>query len=320
MKKIMLISVQFLLYLQLVAQQKEFEGTLVYRQDIKSKIEQMSDRALKNLVAFGNEVTIQTKNGNYRHTMPKCDFYYISNKEKVFIKYKDIDTLFYLDYNSDSAILKKVSRSNETRTIAGQECKQITVETDQYTVKYFYAPALYLNPEHDKNNKLVRYDVFVKETSSVYLDYTEESKFYTITATCSKIQPGEVNDSVFNLPKLPVVKFSYDLITKPAEFTRAGGWQKYLQTNLNADLGAKYIKMSKDETTATQTVKVRFLINEFGAVSNISVVNKDEVHKKLADEAVRVVSESPVWKPATVLGEKTIYWMVQPVTFTVVKN
>ncbi|TMI78108.1 MAG: TonB family protein, partial [Bacteroidetes bacterium] len=101
---------------------------------------------------------------------------------------------------------------------------------------------------------------------------------------------------------------------------RAGGWTKYLQMNLNGQLASKYLRIPKGEQSVSQQVMVKFLINEYGKVSNVEVLNKKEVHPKLAEEAVRVLNESPPWKPATFLGERTIFWLQMPITFEVDKQ
>jgi hypothetical protein len=49
------------------------------------------------------------------------------------------------------------------------------------------------------------------------------------------------------------------------------------------------------------------------------LVNKSEVHPKLAEEALRVISASPPWTPAAVLGEKIIFWYKQLITFEATK-
>ncbi len=49
---------------------------------------------------------------------------------------------------------------------------------------------------------------------------------------------------------------------------------------------------------------VRFMVNERGVVINAEVLNKKEVHSKLADEALRVIASSPPWAAATDLWRK----------------
>ena len=108
---------------------------------------------------------------------------------------------------------------------------------------------------------------------------------------------------------------SLEELLQPAVFKRTGGWLNYLTNNIDGSIGAKYIKIPKGEKQASQSVMVRFMVNERGVVINAGVLNKNEVHSKLAEEALRVVTSSPPWTPAILYGEKIIYWQKQEITF-----
>ena len=76
------------------------------------------------------------------------------------------------------------------------------------------------------------------------------------------------------------------------------GWIEYLQKNLNTKLGNKYINIPKGEKSARQTVKMSFLVTKDGDITDIEVTNKDSIHPKLAEEAIRVIKNGPKWIPA----------------------
>jgi hypothetical protein len=315
MRKIITGVLTNILCIAIFAQQKDFEGTVVYKVDVKSKVEGAGDKAWKNMLALGDSMTVMIKQGNYRQSTGVIDTYLISKDEKAYFKFKGIDTLFYIDYSSDTSSVLNISKSEEKRNIAGFECKAITIRTKAATRKYYYAPSLYMNPEYDKNNRISRYDVFAKETSSLYLSSFEENDSYTASYTCTRIQQSPVEKNAFELPNLPQKLFSTGSVTTPPTFAGRGGFIKYLQTNLDAPLGSKYIKIPKGEESATQTAIIAFMINERGRVINVQLINKGDVHPKLAEEAIRVISASPVWVPATMLGEKIVFWYKQLVTF-----
>jgi hypothetical protein len=225
--------------------------------------------------------------------------------------------LYYIDYNSDTTQVTKVSKTGGTASIAGYNCKSLTVQSPGMTMKYFYAPELYANPEFDKNNKIGRYDAFITESSSLYLREDMETKSYDFSQICTKVQAMPVSDDLFTLPALPQKKLNLpDLVVEP-EFTRPGGWPMYVSKAIDKDLILKYLKVPKGESGARQQAMVAFMINEFGRVSNAEVINRKEVHPRLAEEALRVVNESPPWKPATLFGERIIIWYKLPVTFQV---
>lgn len=85
----------------------------------------------------------------------------------------------------------------------------------------------------------------------------------------------------------------------PASFLGGvNGWLKYMQTNLNADLGSKYIKLPKGQKEARQSVLVSFTVKANGYIDSVYTENTESVHKKLVAEAIRVIKDGPKWIPA----------------------
>ncbi len=97
----------------------------------------------------------------------------------------------------------------------------------------------------------------------------------------------------------------------------ADAWARFLQENLNTKLGKKYLSLPKNEYSVTQVVKVSFLVDKSGNVTEVKVDNPAEVHPKLAEEAMRVISKSPQWKPATINGQKVLFLQKQSIAFVV---
>lgn len=319
MKCVSFFFIVWLLSVTVSAQTKEFEGVLEYRVTVHSKSELISEQDWKTILATGNKLTIQIKQGSYmQHTGP-CDQYFVPGEEKIYLRFKGIDTLFWLDYTFDTSALLEVKKLSETKTLAGHECQCILIRSSRSAIKYCYDTSLYLNPEYDKNNKAGKIDVFSRETHSVWLGSYEETLEYSVSNECVKVEAKKIDAAVFVLPDLPVMKFELSLVYKDPVFTKPGGWDKYLSTSLNADLGLKHIRIPKGGSEASQTVYVVFLINEYGQVQNPQVENKKDVHPKLAEEAIRVIANSPSWKPATIYGQRTFFRYRQPVTFSVSK-
>jgi len=310
----------FVLLLHDYTQNKNFEGVLHYETELKSKIETIPDNMMKTMIGLGDNLTVYVKNGYYRRTSGFTDEYYIPKDQKVYLKFRKIDTLYYVDYSFDTSRVISITKSDEQKTVAGFQCKSITIQTSSGTQKYFYAPSLHMDPEADKNNTIGSFNTYTKETESIWLAVNEETTNYKLAHICNRVDQKTINDNVFNLPNLPLKQFTVQTVTREPEFNRTGGWQKYIQANLNSSVGAKYIKIPKGEKEATQTVQLSFIISETGEVTNIKVLNKGEVHSKVADEAIRVVKESYGWKPATRFGEKISFMLKQPITFSVSKE
>ncbi len=102
----------------------------------------------------------------------------------------------------------------------------------------------------------------------------------------------------------------------PAEFP--GGnqqWIKYLEHNMNHELAHKYLTIPKGEKSVKQTVKLIFEIDTEGHTSHIVIENLQDVHPEIAKEGIRVIAESPKWKPAFQDGKLVIDKRRQKLSF-----
>ena len=90
-------------------------------------------------------------------------------------------------------------------------------------------------------------------------------------------------------------------------------WSKYLMHNLNRDL-----PMQKNAPIGKYSVRVSFVVNENGKVSDVLAENNPGYGT--AEEAMRVVTESPIWKPAVQNGYTVACKTLQTITFVVSKQ
>ncbi|MFL9482191.1 energy transducer TonB [Chitinophagaceae bacterium LWZ2-11] len=111
---------------------------------------------------------------------------------------------------------------------------------------------------------------------------------------------------------------TFTVVQVEAEFPGGReGWTKYLQANLNIKLGEKYIKIPKGQKQAKQTAILNFLVDSKGYITEAHVDNVDEIHPKLAAEAIRVIKEGPRWKPAVQNGKPVSYRARQTITWMI---
>jgi periplasmic protein TonB len=99
------------------------------------------------------------------------------------------------------------------------------------------------------------------------------------------------------------------LVKQEVEAKFSGGsedWVKYLNKNL------RYTSQLKDSGITGQVI-LRFTITPKGKIEDILIVKS--LHPLLDKEAIRVISESPKWKPAEQLGKKVQTTITQPINF-----
>jgi Gram-negative bacterial TonB protein C-terminal len=303
----------------LFAQTPNFEGIIDYSTSIKGKSVNIDDKDIRISLLEPEKTTVTIRQGNYRYVSDFRDMWSISSDKKMYYRFRGIDTLYFTDFNDDTSNVLGSEKGPEVKKIAGYDCKRITINVTTGTQEYYYAPDLYNDPEYERENRIGRIDAFARETSSIWLSQKVENEDYSLTRTATRVELRKISDTSFVLPSLPVKKFTNAAVIKEPVFSRPGGWKKYISMNVNPDIGVKYLKIPRKETSASQTVQVEFMISKEGKVINAKVINRDQVHPKLAEEALRVITSSPNWKPATFLGEKTLFYYKQPLTFSVTK-
>jgi protein TonB len=102
-------------------------------------------------------------------------------------------------------------------------------------------------------------------------------------------------------------------VEKEAQFP--GGleaWKKYLERTLNAN-----IAVDDGAPTGNYTVKVRFIVDREGGISNVQAFDVPASCPGCGSEAVRVIKRGPRWEPAIQNGKEVVYQAVQSITFQV---
>ena len=93
------------------------------------------------------------------------------------------------------------------------------------------------------------------------------------------------------------------------------GWRKYLEKKLNANVAA-----DAGAPAGTYEVKVTFIINREGYVSQVKAIDIPKACKPCAAEAVNVISSGPNWEPAIQNNQPVLYNAIQSVIFAVVED
>lgn len=89
-----------------------------------------------------------------------------------------------------------------------------------------------------------------------------------------------------------------------------GGWQQFLQKNLNAD-----VPLNKEAPTGTYKVMVQFIVDEAGKLSDIKPLTTNRYG--MEEEVVRLMKISPDWIPAKQNGRNVTAYKKQTVTFVI---
>lgn len=289
-----------------------FEGTCVYRVSVHSKVEDLSDRDIHKVLTVGDLLSVTMKGGNYKLSTEYADTYIIGDDRKEYIKFRRIDTVFYLNFDADTDRVTGVVRNNSIVSVSGYPCKGITIETSKVSRQYYYSTTLRTNPDDDDYDMLAQAERYATETGGGLKLWIRTDYPYAIEVdSCIRVERRIVDDRVFRLPDLPIsALFSAPRIRFPRFPGGDSAWKDWVVTVVNPRLARRYVTVPKGEKMAWQTVILEFAVAEDGTVSDIRVTNPDEVNPRLAEEAMRVMRLSPKWIPATFYGE-TVKWTCQ---------
>ncbi|WP_026751097.1 energy transducer TonB [Sediminibacterium sp. C3] len=165
--------------------------------------------------------------------------------------------------------------------------------------------------------KIVKDEEVKEEDEIKEVEKLEDTKIGTINQEGAKDEgivapPVESGTGVVEAPKK---EEDYDkiftVVQIPAEFPGGlSAWAKYLERNLNRDL-----PVENGAPPGKYTVVVSFIVAKDGTISDVVAENDPGYGTK--NEAVRVITRGPKWKPAVQNGRNVIYRHKQSITFMV---
>ena len=92
-----------------------------------------------------------------------------------------------------------------------------------------------------------------------------------------------------------------------------GAWKKYLERNLNANVGP-----DNGAPPGTYTVYVQFVVSRDGSISDVKALTNHGYGMEA--EAMRVIKKGPAWVPAVQNGRNVNAYRKQPITFQVTEE
>ena len=161
---------------------------------------------------------------------------------------------------------------------------------------------------------MAAFKAYYEQLAYPFLKHVVESDIGISDQTAIMISESPVHDSITKMPSLPIRDFKTQKVYIVPEF-RGSKFMNFLYRNINTKVSQKYLKIPKGQKNVRQVVYVSFTITAAGSVASPFVVNSKEVHQKLAEESIRVVSESPAWIPAKYMGKNIPYQMLQPIVY-----
>lgn len=157
---------------------------------------------------------------------------------------------------------------------------------------------------YNKEGNIIQKNTINKNSNHKYTEiYNTDGK---LTKTIKSVGPMIIEEAHFDnqgkvIPNLKTIE--------PEPYRGRQGWNEYIGRHL------KYPKDMK-KNGVEGTVNISFNITENGDLTDIELINPEDAHPSLNEEALRVIKNYPhKWTPAMLDGKPIVYNINMPIRF-----
>jgi hypothetical protein len=180
---------------------QDFEGKVVYKNDYKSKIANVTNEQFSSMMGTTQEYFI--KGGNYKSitngTFAQWQIY-INTDNKLYNKISNSPTILWNDgaVNPDEVVKAEVNK--EVIDILGYNCDELILTCKSGVQKYYFNSKLKVNPTLFEKHKFGNWNEVISRTNSLPLKMIIDSTQFTLECMVTEIIPLKLDDKMFELP------------------------------------------------------------------------------------------------------------------------
>jgi hypothetical protein len=190
------------------AQAQYFEGKVVYRTTVTSKLPGVSDSVLS--ATIGNEETYYIKGGYYQSTTNGAGFsmqLYDHRTNRIYFKKPGVDTLYWLDAGRSQDKPLSYETREEAEVVLGKRCDALVVQTAGGTTVFYYSPRYRIDAAMFSRHAYGGWAFYVEKTGCLPLKTVIDNERFHLESTATEVLELELKDSFFAVsPTLPQVR------------------------------------------------------------------------------------------------------------------
>ena len=186
---------------------QNFEGRVNYQNTFKSKIPNVTDDMLTQMMGTSLDYTM--KEGNYKTTSNGTFLLwqlYVQNDNKLYTKYANSNSVFWNDgaENKDEVIKSEVNKN--ALEILGHNCDELVLTCKSGIQKYYFTSKFKLEPKLFENHKFGNFYDYVIKSKAVPLKITIDNVQFTMESVATSVEPQKVDATLFKLPEGAVLE------------------------------------------------------------------------------------------------------------------
>jgi hypothetical protein len=186
-----------------------FEGHILYTNRVISKIKNVSDQSLLNMI--GNRQDYFAKGGNYKSvsngkiiTMQLYD----NQSNKIYNQTPNSDTLYWIDASANTDEMISYEMKKNADTILGNVCDAIVITTKANTTTLYYSKKYTVDTRFYTSHKYGNWSFYLsKSGGALPLKTVIEYQQFVMESTATEIKAMQLNDHEFAIDSnVPVKK------------------------------------------------------------------------------------------------------------------
>ncbi|MFV1884876.1 MAG: hypothetical protein ACMZ7B_10340 [Balneola sp.] len=198
--KYLLFFLLLLPQLQLIAQTTYFSGKIVYENTFLTPVSG-EDITEEMAEFYGKEQHYFIHFDSYKAFDEKDNFgqLYNGHDNKYYFLNPNTDKIAVMDASFQASKIVSITHSENTESILGKVCKQLTIKTTSDETTYFYSDEITVNPEKFSQHKLGDWSEFLKASNGALpLKYIVKNENYTWISTATSIQRMDLTRDDFD--------------------------------------------------------------------------------------------------------------------------
>lgn len=171
---------------------QSFEGKIVYRHSLKSKLPKISDEQLTSLMGSKQEYFI--KGGNYKTVSNGTSLLwqvYIKRENKLYNKFSHSEAILWYDGGNLENPITEIVHNKNIVEILGYKCDELILKSKDQTETYYFNSKLGVDVALYSKHLLGNWYDYLKVAKALPLKIILDSQQFTMTGTATEVKIDE---------------------------------------------------------------------------------------------------------------------------------
>lgn len=195
------ITVLFVTLFAIASFAQTFEGKIIYSNSYKSKIPNVTDEQLTDMMGSKQEYFI--KNGDYKSvcngSLFQCQ-YYINKDNILYSKMSNSGSLLWNDAAINPDEILKAEINTGVTEILGYKCDELILTCKSGVQKYYFNKALSVDAKLFVNHKFGNWYEFLLRSNSLPLKSVIDNGQFALESIATEVKEMKLDKNLLELP------------------------------------------------------------------------------------------------------------------------